>query len=86
MKTRYVAMSLDGIAHYLLDLAAKAQAASGRSKHEQEVHAAYARGLLKAAEILKNTTIEPGDEPLTYQRYSRPTRPPATTSTPTSAS
>lgn len=59
MKTRYVATSLDDIARDLADLAAKAQAALGRSKHERETHAAYARGLLKAAEILKNTTIEP---------------------------
>lgn len=63
MKTRYVATSLDDIARDLLDLARLTESRSGRSKHEQEVHAAYARGLLKAAEILKNTTIEPGDEP-----------------------
>jgi hypothetical protein len=62
MKTRYVATSLDDIAGNLLGLADKAKAAAGRSKHEREIHAAYARGLLKAAEILKNTTIEPGDE------------------------
>ena len=59
MKTQYAATSLDDIARDLLDRARLAESRAGRSKHEREVSAAYARGLLKAVEILQNTVIEP---------------------------
>jgi hypothetical protein len=63
MKTRYVATSLDDIADTLAAQADRAELAARRSKHEQMIDAAFVRGLRVAVDLLRDTTIEPGDEP-----------------------